>query len=221
MKISLCPSMMCADYSNLQNEIKKLENSGADIFHLDVMDGQYVPNFGMGLQDIKYICKNSHIKTEVHLMIENPMRYIKLFAECGADIIYVHPESEYHVITTLQQIGELGLESGIVINPGTSVESILELLNVVDRIMIMGVNPGHAGQLYLPYAEKKIDKLLKLQDEYKFSLGMDGACNLERIKRLSKKGVQNFVLGTAALFYGNMDYKEHMDIIRENLESLE
>lgn len=218
MSIKLCPSMMCADFSNLEREIELLEDAGADIFHLDIMDGQYVPSFGMGLQDIRFICQRAMIKTEVHLMIENPIRYVELFASCGVDIVYIHPESEYHAITTLQQIGELGLERGIVINPGTSVESILELLNVVDRVMIMGVNPGQAGQMYLPYAEKKIDKLLKLQNEYGFSLGMDGACNLERIERLSRKGVENFVLGTAALFYGNMDYKEHIGKIREHLE---
>ena len=208
---------MCARYGNLEKEIELLEQAGADIFHLDIMDGQYVPNFGMGLHDVKYICDNSHIKTEAHLMIEQPSRYIELMVDCGVDIIYVHPESEYHIITTLQQIGELGLESGIVINPGTSVESILELLNVVDRIMIMGVNPGQAGQLYLPYAERKIDKLLGYQKEYGFSLGMDGACNIDRISRLSKKGVENFVLGTAALFNGDMDYLSRFKEIRKDI----
>ena len=217
MKVNLCPSMMCARYGNLEREIELLEIAGADIFHLDIMDGQYVPNLGMGLQDVKYICKNSHIKTEVHLMIEQPSRYIDLMADCGADIIYVHPESEYHIITTLQQIREMGLDSGIVINPGTSVESVLELLNIVDRVMIMGVNPGHAGQMYLPYAEKKIDKLLDLTNEYGYSIGMDGACNLERIARLSKRGVKNFVLGTAALFNGDMDYASRFRDIRKEI----
>lgn len=218
MKVNLCPSMMCANYRNLEEEIDKLEKAGADILHLDVMDGHYVSNFGMGIQDIKFICNYSKIKTEVHLMIENPQKYIQLFADCGVDIIYIHPESEYHSITTLQKINELGLEAGIVINPGTSIESILELLYVVKRVMIMGVNPGQAGQIYLPYAEKKIDKLLELKKDYGFSIGMDGACNIERIIRLSKKGVENFVLGTAALFYNDMNYEEHMNMIYEALK---
>lgn len=217
MKINLCPSMMCADYRNLEKEIDRLEKAGADIFHLDVMDGHYVSNFGMGLQDLKFICSHAKIKTEAHLMIENPQRYIPLFAGCGVDIIYIHPESEYHAITTLQQIKEIGLDAGIVINPGTSVESILELLNVVDHVLVMGVNPGQAGQMYLPYAEKKIGRLLELKEQYDFSIGMDGACNIERIKRLSQKGVENFVLGTAALFYGDMNYEEHMSMIFQAL----
>lgn len=218
MKVSLCPSMMCADFGNLEREIQKLEDAGADALHLDVMDGQYVSNFGMGIQDIRFICSHTKLKTELHLMIENPIRYVELFADTGANVIYVHPESEYHIITTLQKIGEMGLESGIVLNPGTSVETIVELLNVVKRVLVMGVNPGQAGQLYLPYAENKIDRLLELQKRYDFSIGMDGACNLERIKRLSKKGVESFVLGTAALFYGDRNYDAHMKAILEVIE---
>lgn len=209
---------MCARYGNLKEEVDLLQEAGADILHLDVMDGHYVRNFGMGLQDISYICSHSSIKTEAHLMMENPSAYIQLFAEAGVDIIYIHPESEYHAITTLQRIREMGLESGIVLNPGTAVATITELLPVVRRIMVMGVNPGQAGQMYLPYAEKKIDRLLELKKEYSFSIGMDGACNIDRIVRLSRKGVQNFVLGTAALFNGDMDYRARFSEIRAALK---
>ena len=112
----------------------------------------------------------------------------------------------------------MGLEGGIVLNPGTAVATITELLPVVSRIMVMGVNPGQAGQMYLPYSEKKIDRLLELKKDYNFSIGMDGACNVDRIVRLSRKGVENFVLGTAALFNGDMDYGARFAEIRTALK---
>lgn len=219
-KLRLCPSMMCAKYAHLEEEVEKLENAGVDVFHIDIMDGQFVPNFAMGVQDVRCICDKSKIDTEIHLMIQEPYKYIGLFKECGANIIYIHPESELHPITTLQKIQEMEMESGIVLSPGVSVYSIIELLNVTNRVIVMGVNPGEAGQIYLPYAEKKIDSLIKLQKEYPFCIGMDGACNIERISRLYKKGVENFVLGTAGLFYDDFDYKTRIKEIRKAAEDL-
>lgn len=217
MRLNLSASMMCARFGNLENEIKLLEEAGVDSLHLDFMDGNYVDHFSLGIQDVVYICNNTKLNTEIHLMIDNPGRKLDVFAACKPTVIFIHPESEKHVITTLQKICELGIEPGIVINPGTSVESILELLHVTKHVLVMGVNPGQAGQMYLPYAEKKIEKLLKLKSEYGFSLGMDGACNIDRIKRLSKIGVEEFVLGTAALFNGDFDYKSKMEDIRSNI----
>lgn len=218
MSLTLCPSMMCARYGNLEKEVELLEQAGADILHIDIMDGRLVPNFGMGLQDMKFICQKSKIRTEAHLMIKHPYRYVKLFYDCGVDIIYIHPESEYHPITTLQRIEELGIEAGLVISPGTSVGSIVDLLNVAKRVIVMGVNPGDAGRMYLPYVESKIDELLALQERFEFSIGMDGACNKDRITRLYQKGVDNFVLGTAALFYDDMAYGQKIRELREAVE---
>lgn len=212
----LLPSMMCAKYYNLENEVKKLENAGADRFHLDIMDGRFVPNFAMGLEDIKCICKLSKIPCELHLMIERPSEYIELFAKTGVDIIYFHPEADYHPTTAVQKIIDTGKVPGIVLNPGTSIETVVELLNVVKKIIIMGVNPGHAGQMYLPYVDKKLEKIIKIKEEYDLEISIDGACTNERIKRWKSAGVDGFVLGTAALFGKNESYEELISRIRDN-----
>ena len=209
------PSMMCAKYDNLKREVELLEDAGVERLHLDVMDGRFVPNFAMGLEDIRCVANSASVETELHLMIERPGEYISLFADAGVDAIYIHPESDYHPTTCIQKIIEAGKQPGIVLNPGTSIESVVELLNVVKKVMIMGVNPGHAGQAYLPYVDRKVEKILKIKDTYRLEIAMDGACSADRIKRWSRMGIDSFVLGTSALFGKPETYKQTVRYLRE------
>lgn len=210
----LCPSMMCADFSNLEREIRALEEAGSDIFHIDVMDGRFVPNFGMGLQDIEYICGNANIPCDVHLMIEQPIQYVDKFADLGASIIYVHPESECHPVRTLQKIHDRGVKAGVALNPGTSVDFAQPLLHMADYVLVMGVNPGFAGQVYIDFVDEKIETLLNLREKYGYEVVLDGACSPARIKALGEKGVKGFVLGTSALFGKGRSYREIMEELR-------
>lgn len=211
----LSPSLMCANYENLKDEIQLLEGAGANRFHLDVMDGYYVPNFAMGLEDIRCICKLSNIPTELHLMIRDPSKYISLFASAGVDIIYIHPEADYHPTTAIQKIIEAGKEPGIVLNPGTSIESVIDLLYIVNKVIVMGVNPGHAGQVYLPYIDQKLERILKIKDKYSLEVAIDGACSKERIKKWNDKGIDAFILGTAALFGHSGSYWSRINDIKK------
>lgn len=220
MKTLLCPSMMCADFSNLEREIDLLDNIDVDSLHLDLMDGQFVPNFGMGIQDIDYICKNSKKLKEIHMMIERPGNYIDKFIDLGVDIIYIHPEADYHTATTLEHIKMNGGKAGVVLSPGTSLESIWELMYIVDYIMIMSVNPGQAGQICLPYVDNKIQKLIEIRkrENLNFIISIDGACSEQRIIKLSKIGVDAFVLGTSGLFMKDgRSYKDIINSIRNKL----
>jgi ribulose-phosphate 3-epimerase len=212
--IEFSASMMCADYGHLEKEIHNLEAAGIDSFHVDIMDGTFVHNFGMGIHDLRYIKSAATKPVECHLMIKEPARYVELFAKCGADILYVHPESGYQIGETIQQIIELGVTPGIAINPTTSIESIVELLNLVKRVLIMAVNPGHAGQAFLPFVEKKIRRLVELKDEYGYKIYWDGHGSVENIQKYAPLGVNGFVLGTAALFCKVNSYKEIISHLR-------
>jgi ribulose-phosphate 3-epimerase len=199
---------MCSDFDNLKREVKELDLAGADIFHIDIMDGNFVPNFGMGLQDIKTIRQNTEKLVDVHLMISNPVDYVEMFADLGADIIYIHPESDIQTTRTLEKIKNKGKKVGIAINPGTSISQVEELLTLTDYMMVMTVNPGFSGQKYLSFVDEKIEKLIHLKDKYNYKILIDGAVSEDVMKNLSTRGVDGFVLGTSSLFGKQKSYKE-------------
>ena len=190
MKFELMASMMCADYGHLEREVRELEAGGIDSFHIDIMDGRYVPNYAMSLNDMKCIRGLTDKPLDVHLMIEHPS-------------------------TTLQKIINADMIPGIAINPGTSIETVMEMLQIVDKVLVMSVNPGNAGQMYLPYVGNKIDRLLALKEKMGFELFWDGACSADKILEYAPKGVNGFVLGTTLLFGKDKSYGETLKNIRE------
>lgn len=217
MNFELTASMMCANYGNLEKEVRELEQGGIDSFHIDIMDGRYVPNFAMSLNDMQYIASAVKKPLDVHLMIEHPNNHINLFLKNlrKGDTVYIHPEAEYHPSTTLQSIIDAGMVPGIAINPGTSIETVMEMLRIVKKVLVMSVNPGNAGQMYLPYVGKKITKLLALKDEMDIQIFWDGACGADKIIEYAPKGVDGFVLGTTLLFGRDQSYGETLKNIRE------
>ncbi|BAE84801.1 ribulose-phosphate 3-epimerase [Desulfitobacterium hafniense] len=210
-------SMMCANYGHLETEIRSLETAGIDSFHVDIMDGHFVHNFAMGLYELKYICRTAKKNVECHLMITDPYNYIDTFADAGVDVVYIHPESEYQPSATIEKIQNAGMIPGIAINPGTSVETITELLKIVGRVLVMCVNPGNAGQIYLPFVHDKICKLLDMQKEYGFEVYWDGHGSVENIRKYAPLGVRGFVLGSATLFGKGRGYGEILSELRNGL----
>ena len=217
MNFELMASMMCANYGNLEKEVRDLEEGGIDSFHIDIMDGRYVPNFAMSLNDMRYIASATTKPLDVHLMIEHPNNRINLFLKNlrKGDTVYIHPEAEYHPSTTLQAIIDAGMIPGIAVNPGTSVETVTEMLRIVKKVLVMSVNPGNAGQMFLPYVGKKITKLLSIKEDMDFELYWDGACSADRIREYAPKGVKGFVLGTTLLFGKKQSYGETIQNIRQ------
>ncbi len=217
MEFELMASMMCADYTNLGSEVKQLEEGGIDSFHIDIMDGRYVQNFAMSLNDMCCIRKLTNKPLDVHLMVEHPINTIELFLKNlhKGDTVYIHPEAEYHPSTTLQRIIDAGMIPGIAINPGTSIEEVKMLLRIVKKVLVMSVNPGNASQMFLPYVREKYEDLLAMKDKMDFEIYWDGACGADKIKEYAPLGVKGFVLGTTLLFGKKVSYGDTLKKIRE------
>lgn len=203
----LCPSIMCANYDNLKDEIVSLDKAGADIFHCDIMDAEFIPTMSMGLEDIKAVRRNTDKLIDCHLMLDNPGRKLQIFIDAGVDIIYIHPQTDKLVSSTLMAIKKAGCKAGIAVDPDRNIESIYEMLNIVDYVLVMTVNPGFAGQKYIDFVSDKIVRLVELKEKFGYKIIIDGACSPEKIKELSALGADGFVLGTSALFGKGEDYE--------------
>ena len=212
----LCPSMMCANYGHLAAEVRALDDAGVDIFHCDIMDGTFVPNFTMGVMDVQTIRRYTDKLVDCHLMVENPGNKVDWFIKAGANLINIHPESERYVVKTLAHIKEMGAYAGIAVNPDTSVASISEILNLCDYVMVMTVNPGFAGQGFIDFTRNKVRQLAELKEKYGYKLMIDGHCSPEIVEELSQMGVDGFILGTSALFCKGKTYQDLIQDLRED-----
>jgi len=193
----LAPSILDVDFTCLERELRKIENGGADLLHLDIMDGNFVPNISFGPRIVESIKRITSLPLEVHLMVEKPENHIKSFINAGGDIIIVHYETSKHLDRLIQIINEAGVKSGIALNPATPLSVIEYLINKINILLIMTVNPGFGGQKFIPEMINKIEKARKIIDNQKkaISLAVDGGINLDNIYKVIKAGAEIIVVG--------------------------
>ncbi len=217
-KIQISPSILSADFSQLGNEIKRLEEGGADMIHVDVMDGHFVPNLTIGPPVIKALKKHSSILFDVHLMISPVHKYIEAYADAGADIITIHPEATDNLQLSISKIKELNKKVGVSLNPETKIDIILDILNQIDLVLIMSVNPGFGGQKFMPEVLTKIQQLKKIQEEkgLDFDIEIDGGINFDNCKTAIKAGANILVSGTTIFKSNNGDIKKNIELLKSN-----
>jgi len=215
-KIQISPSILSADFSQLGNEIKRLEEGGADMIHVDVMDGHFVPNLTIGPPVIKALRNHCSLKFDVHLMISPVHKYIDAYADAGADIITIHPEATEDLEKSILRIKELKKKVGVSLNPETKIDLILDHLDKIDLVLIMSVNPGFGGQKFMPEVLSKIKELKKIQLEKNidFDIEIDGGINFENYKLAIEAGANILVSGTTIFKSNNGDIKKNIDLLK-------
>ncbi len=214
-KIQISPSILSADFSQLGNEIKKLEEGGADLIHVDVMDGHFVPNLTIGPPVIKNLRKYTKIPFDVHLMISPVHEYIENYANAGADIITIHPEATENLKESISLIKKFGKKVGVSLNPKTKIKTIIDEIDNIDLVLVMSVNPGFGGQKFMPEVLDKIKELKKIKDknQYHFDIEVDGGINFSNSKIVLEAGADILVSGTTV-------FKENDGDIKTNIEKL-
>ena len=215
-KIQISPSILSADFSQLGSEIKKLEECGADMIHVDVMDGHFVPNLTIGPPVIKSLKKHSSLIFDVHLMISPVHKYIDDYANAGADIITIHPEATDNLAESILKIKKLNKKVGLSLNPGTKIDVILKFLDQIDLVLIMSVNPGFGGQKFMPEVLTKVKDLTAIKEDkdMKFDIEIDGGINFENSKAAIKAGANILVSGTTIFKDNNGDIKRNIELLR-------
>ena len=215
-KIQISPSILSADFSQLGAEIKRLEEGGADMIHVDVMDGHFVPNLTIGPPVIKALRKQCSLKFDVHLMISPVHKYIESYAEAGADIITIHPEATDDLENSILKIKQLNKKVGVSLNPESKIDLILDFLDKIDLVLIMSVNPGFGGQKFMPEVLEKIKKLRKIQDErnLNFDIEIDGGINFENYKKAIDAGANILVSGTTIFKSNDGDIKKNINLLK-------
>ena len=215
-KIQISPSILSADFSQLGKEIKRLEDGGADMIHVDVMDGHFVPNLTIGPPVVKALRKFTKLPFDVHLMISPVHKYIKDFAEAGADIITIHPEATENLNESIKLIKELNKKVGLSLNPNTEVEIIIDNLKDLDLILIMSVYPGFGGQKFIPEVVSKIKKLREIKKikNFSYDIEVDGGINFKNSKQVIDAGANILVSGTTIFKENNGNIKENIKLLR-------